>query len=60
MSQLLYQIEIDISKDKTVTLKVHEGENLEDLLNTMRDTHNLSERSVARIQKIIDNQGEYF
>ena len=49
----MYQIDIDINKERKITLQLYEDDILEDVLRELKVKHDLSERSIKKIHEIL-------
>lgn len=52
---LLYQVDIELAQhDKAITLKVHEGEEIQQLLLKMKEQIGLTDASLDEIKTLVD------
>ncbi len=56
-NNVIYQIDIELAKhEKAITLKVHEGDDIEQLLQRMKEQHGLTDASLDEIKSMVDEQ----
>ena len=54
---LLYQIDIELGQhNKTISLQIHEGEDMDAMLLKMKEAHGLTDQSMDQIKMLLDEQ----
>ena len=57
---VLYQIDIDISKERRVTLRVRPGDDIEELLDRVKRENELSQRTFEKLRQAVTESIETY